>query len=124
MATKSTKIVYWTTTLIFSTLMVLDGIGGLLHAEEGRIGLAHLGYPEYLMTIVGIAKILGVIAILQPFFQAIKEWAYSGFAVNFIGASLSHLFVGDTPSMFIAPLIVLAFMMVSYWYWKKMLNVR
>ena len=119
MKPKTIKIIYWIVTILFALAMLMDGIGGLMRVPEGKEGLAHLGYPEYLMSIVGIAKILGVIAILQPKFHAIKEWAYAGFTINFIGATLSHYFVGDAAGMLFAPLVVLTFMFVSYGLWKK-----
>ncbi|MBC7488282.1 MAG: DoxX family protein [Cytophagaceae bacterium] len=119
MNSKTINILYWIITGLFCAAMLLDAIGGLMRSEEGKVALAHLGYPEYLMSIVGIAKVLGVLAILQTKFNVIKEWAYAGFTINFIGAALSHFFTGDTMGMFFMPLIVLAFMFVSYYLWKK-----
>ncbi|MDB5255955.1 MAG: DoxX family protein [Chitinophagaceae bacterium] len=119
MKPKTIKILYWIVTILFCAAMLMDGIAGLMRVQEGKEGLAHLGYPEYLMSIVGIAKVLGVLAILQTKFKTIKEWAYAGFTINFLGASLSHYFVGDATGMMFAPFVVLAFMFVSYYLWKK-----
>jgi hypothetical protein len=119
MKPKTIKIIYWIITALFCAAMLMDGIAGLIRVQDGKEGLAHLGYPEYLMSIVGIAKVLGVLAILQTKFKVIKEWAYAGFTINFLGASLSHYFIGDATGMLFAPLIVLAFMFVSYYLWKK-----
>jgi len=88
--------------------------------DEGeKEALAHLGYPEYDLTIFGVAKILGSIAVLQPKFRTIKEWAYAGFTINFIGAFASHAFVGDGIGMLIPPIITLVIMFISYFLWKK-----
>lgn len=119
MNSKTINILYWIVTILFCAAMLMDGIAGLMHVQDGKVALAHLGYPEYLMSIVGIAKVLGALAILQTRFKIIKEWAYAGFTINFIGASLSHFFAGDTTGMFFMPLVVLAFMFVSYYLWKK-----
>jgi len=99
--------------------MLLDGIVGVMRIEAGKEALAHLGYPEYNLTIFGVAKILGSIAILQPKFRTIKEWAYAGFTINFIGAFASHAFVGDGIGMLIPPIITLMIMFTSYLLWKK-----
>ncbi|MBC7488183.1 MAG: DoxX family protein [Cytophagaceae bacterium] len=119
MKPKTINISYWIFTILFCAAMLMDGIAGLMRVQDGKEGLAHLGYPEYLLSIVGIAKVLGVLAILQTKFKVIKEWAYAGFTINFIGASLSHLFVGDSIGMFFMPLVVLAFMFASYYLWKQ-----
>ncbi|WP_317163476.1 DoxX family protein [Mucilaginibacter arboris] len=66
---------YWIITIIFSLFMLMDGIGAITRAAAGQEVLKHLGYPMYALTIFGVAKILGVIAILQTKFYTIKEWA-------------------------------------------------
>lgn len=73
----------------------------------------------YALTIFGFAKILGVIAILQTKFYTIKEWAYAGFTFNFIGAAASRAFAGDGFGLIFAPIVILAFMFVAYFFWKK-----
>jgi len=99
--------------------MLMDGIGGITRQQAGQDVLKHLGYPMYALTIFGVAKILGAIAILQTKFYTIKEWAYAGFAFNFIGAAASRAFVGDGFGLIIAPIVALAFMFVAYFLWKK-----
>ncbi len=119
MKPKTIKTLYWVITIIFCVAMLLDGIAGLNLAEEGKKALHQLGYPEYIMTITGIAKILGAIAILQTKYSTVKEWAYAGFAIDFIGAAASWAFVGGGMIGVIPPLVALAFMFVSYFLWKK-----
>jgi len=119
MKLKTIKIIYWSVTIFFALAMLADGIAGVLRVEGGKEALAHLGYPEYNLTIFGIAKILGSIAILQPKFRTIKEWAYAGFTINFIGAFASHAFVGDGIGTLVPPIITLVIMFISYFLWKK-----
>jgi uncharacterized membrane protein YphA (DoxX/SURF4 family) len=111
---------YWIATIIFALMMIMDGFGGITQQEAGKEVLKHLGYPMYLLIIVGIAKLLGAASILQNKFVAIKEWAYAGFAINFIGAFASRAFVGDGILLLIPPLIALAIMFIPYILWKKL----
>jgi uncharacterized membrane protein YphA (DoxX/SURF4 family) len=90
--------VYWIATIWLALGMVSTGIVQLLKAKEGQGGvdmITHLGYPVYLLTILGIWKVLGVIAILIPKFPLLKEWAYAGFFFVMTGAIFSHLVVND-----------------------------
>ncbi len=119
MKSKTIKIIYWSVTVFFALAMLADGVVGVLRIEGGKEALAHLGYPVYALTIFGVAKILGSIAILQSKFGTIKEWAYAGFTINFIGAFASHAFVGDGSVMLIPPIITLVIMFISYFLWKK-----
>ncbi len=119
MKPKTIRIWYWTITITFALFMLMDGIGGITRQQAGQEVLKHLGYPMYALTIFGVAKILGAIAILQTKFYTIKEWAYAGFAFNFIGAAASRAFADNGFGLIIAPLIALAFMFVVYFFWKK-----
>ncbi|MDQ0969813.1 hypothetical protein QFZ20_005216 [Flavobacterium sp. W4I14] len=117
---KKLKTWYWIATIIFALMMIMDGVGGITQQEAGKEVLKHLGYPMYLLIIVGIAKLLGAASILQNKFIAIKEWAYAGFAINFIGAFASRAFVGDGISLLVPPLIALVIMFIPYILWKKL----
>ncbi|WP_426325847.1 DoxX family protein [Pedobacter sp. R-06] len=117
---KKLKTWYWIATIIFALMMVMDGVGGITQQEAGKEVLKHLGYPMYLLIIVGIAKLLGAASILQNKFTTIKEWAYAGFAINFIGAFASRAFVGDGVSLLIPPLVALVIMFIPYILWKKL----
>jgi uncharacterized membrane protein YphA (DoxX/SURF4 family) len=83
---KTKKITYWIATIWLSLGMISTGLLQLFRAEaEGALappgvyGITHLGYPVYFLTILGIWKILGVVAVLLPKFSLLKEWAYAGF---------------------------------------------
>ena len=105
---------YWLATGLFCAAMAAGGTMNLLRAEVQKESIAALGYPEYLMTILGVAKILGVIALLAPGFPLLKEWAYAGFTFDMLGASASHAFVSDPPMETALPLIILGIAAASY----------
>ena len=111
---------YWIATIIFALMMIMDGFGGVTQQEEGKEVLKHLGYPMYMLIIVGVAKLLGALSILQNKYTTIKEWAYAGFAINFIGAFASRAFVGDGISLLIPPLVAFVIMFIPYILWKKL----
>lgn len=119
MKPKATKTFYWAVSVFFAALMFMDGIGGVTQQQAGQEVMKHLGYPLYALLIFGTAKLLGAIAIVQNRFQTIKEWAYAGFAFNFIGAFASRIFAGDSLIEILFPLIMLAVLSVPYIAWKK-----
>ena len=124
MRSRKLPIIYWLITILFALFMILDGLAGVLRVEGGKEALAVLGYPEYCLTILGLAKLFGSIAILQPSFRTIKEWAYAGFTFIFVGGFASHAFTGDGIGMLFPPLIMLGIMFVSYTLWKKIESER
>lgn len=116
---KTIKITYWILTVVFTLFMLMDGGAGVAKEKTGQEVMKHLGYPIYIMVITGAFKILGAIAILQNKYKTIKEWAFAGFAINFIGAFASRAFVGDPIGLLVLPLVMLAIMFVVYYFWKK-----
>jgi Zn-dependent protease with chaperone function len=117
---KKIKITYWIVTTLFCLFMLMDGVMGVMRVEEGQEIMQHLGYPVYIMTILGTFKILGAIGILQNKFITIKEWAYAGCTFHFLGAAASRAYGGDSLILIISPLLFMTFMFVSYFLWKKM----
>ena len=111
---KSKIVGYWIATSLFCLAMAAGGTMNLTRAEMQQEAMAALGYPEYLMTILGVAKLLGVIALLIPGAPLLKEWAYAGFTFDLLGAAASHAFVGDPFSETVVPLVVLAIAGASY----------
>ncbi|QPH41330.1 DoxX family protein [Pedobacter endophyticus] len=116
---KKLKTWYWIATIIFALMMIMDGIGGVTQQEAGKEVLQHLGYPMYLLIISGVAKLLGAVAILQTKYKTVKEWAFAGFAFNFILAFFSRLAVGDELALLIPPIVALAIMFIPYILWKR-----
>ena len=109
------NIGYWIATGLFCLAMTAGGTMNLLRADIQKESIEALGYPEYLMTILGVAKLLGVIALLIPGAPLLKEWAYAGFTFDLLGAAASHAFVGDAAMEIVLPFIILGISAVSYW---------
>lgn len=105
---------YWIATGLFCLAMTAGGVMNLMHFEVQKESIEKLGYPEYLMTILGTAKLLGVFALLIPGMQLLKEWAYAGFTFDLLGASASHAFVADSLMETALPLIILGIAAISY----------
>ncbi len=116
---KTINRIYWTFTIIFCLGMLFSGISELVGTEEGNEVITKLGYPLYINAILGVAKVLGVIVLLQTKFKAIKEWAYAGFTFDIIGASASYALNGDGLSATLVPLPFFIVLMSSYISWKK-----
>jgi len=116
--TKTKKIVYWIFTIWMALGMVSTGAVQLMRSKEGAGGLdsvSRLGYPAYLLTVLGIWKILGTIAVLIPKFPILKEWAYAGFFFLMSGAVISHIFAGSPPVETLPSVLLLVLTMIS-WY--------
>jgi len=122
--TKRNKIIYWISTLWLSLGMLSTGAVQLFRAKAegalappGVFGITHLGYPIYFLTILGVWKFLGVVALLVPKFPRLKEWAYAGFFFAMSGAIFSHFAVGD-PVKEIVPSLLLLILTVVSWYFR------
>jgi len=115
--TKRNKIIYWIATLWLALGMLSTGIVQLIKMEEEATMIKHLGYPLYILTILGIWKILGVVAVLIPKFPLLKEWAYAGFFFAMSGAVFSHLACGDSAKEFFGPVLLIILTFVS-WYFR------
>ena len=117
--TKTKKIIYWIATVWLALGMTATAAGQLfkLPGQGGADMITHLGYPVYLLTILGIWKILGVVAVLIPKFPLLKEWAYAGFFFIMTGAIFSHVAVGDPVVELLPGLLLLALTVVS-WYFR------
>ncbi len=109
-----TTTAYWIATGLFCAAFLFGGTSHLLRTEAIAEGIASLGYPAYLMTILGTAKLLGVAALLAPGRPLLKEWAYAGFSFNLLGATVSHVFAGDPFSETVRPAALLLVGAASY----------
>jgi hypothetical protein len=107
-------IAYWITTVLFCLVVGFSGASHFTHAEDMVVAMTGMGYPLYFMTIIGLAKMSGVIAVLIPGLPLLKEWAYAGITFNLIGATASHAFSGDGFSHAVRPAAVLAICLLSY----------
>ena len=119
--TKRNKIIYWIATIWLSLGMLSTGVVQLLKLKGDGPGsldsMTHLGYPAYFVTILGISKILGVVALLIPKYPLLKEWAYAGFFFMMSGAIFTHIAAGNSMSEIFPSLLLLILIVVS-WYFR------
>lgn len=108
------KIGYWATTGLVGFAFAAGGAADLSHSPEMLAGMAHLGYPPYFVTILGIWKVLGAVAILLPGLPRLKEWAYAGIIFDLTGAAVSHGVMGDGAGKVITPLVLTALAIASW----------
>jgi uncharacterized membrane protein YphA (DoxX/SURF4 family) len=118
---KTQKVTYWIATGWLALGMISTGAVQLFKGKTGAGGVdsvvAHLGYPMYMLTLLGVAKILGSIAVLVPKFPIVKEWAYAGFFFMMSGALFSHIVAGDSAKE-IFPVILLLVLTAVSWYFR------
>ena len=112
--TRSRVIAYWITTVPVAAELAVGGIWDLLRIDYVRNVIEHLGYPTYLLTIMGIWKVPGAVALLMRRYPRMQEWAYAGAIINYASATASHLIVGDAIGAIIAPAALLALTAASW----------
>jgi hypothetical protein len=105
---------YWITTGIVVAELIAGSGFDLLKTSSARLIIEHLGYPDYLMTILGFWKLMGAIALIVPGFPMVKEWAYAGIFFEMSGAGASHLLFGDGIPDIIAPLFFIILTIASW----------
>lgn len=113
------KIAYWVVTGFVSLSMTGSAFMYLTGAPEMVAAFQHLGYPDYFRTMLGVAKLLGVVALWAPVPRFLREWAYAGFVINLISAAVSHTAMGDPLVATLSPTIVLALMVTSHQLWHR-----
>ena len=106
--------VYWVVTGLMAAFMLMASVPDVLRLPEAVEIFGQLGYPTYLLPYLGTAKILGVVAVLVPGVDRLKEWAYAGLVFDIAGALYSHLSVGDPVSVWGFALIALVLVSSSY----------
>lgn len=115
---KRNKIIYWVATALLSFGMLTSGLQQILQSNAMIDLIRPLGYPSYFLYIIGVWKVIGVIAVLIPGFKLVKEWAYAGFFFLMTGALISHLASGDDSiKAIIGPLMQTVFIILS-WYFR------
>lgn len=117
---KKTKIIYWVLTGLFAFLMLGSAIPYILSMPVAVKGMhEELGYPVYFIPFIGVAKLLGVIAILVPGYSRLKEWAYAGLVFDLIGATYSISAAGKPVGDYIFMVLPLALAFGSYIFYQK-----
>ena len=107
------NVTYWVTTGLLAALGLFAGFTYLSGGPEAIQGFTHVGYPQQLRVILGIAKLLGAIALLAPGLPTLKEWAYAGFTFAWICAFFAHYLANDGPVAFM-PLVLIVILGISY----------
>jgi uncharacterized membrane protein len=115
---KRNKIIYWVATALLSLGMLGSGIQQVLRTKQMVDLVTPLGYPVYLLSIIGVWKILAVVAILMPRFKLLKEWAYAGLFFTMTGALISHLAVGDNGIKELAGPVMQTVFIILSWYFR------
>jgi hypothetical protein len=116
------RTIYWTATGIVCGIMAFSAINFSLSHPFGPFEkpFPHLGLPDYLRIELTIAKALAVLALLIPLVpRKVKEFAYFGFGITLISASIAHFSVGDSVMFVIDPLLFFGALIVSYAYFNK-----
>jgi uncharacterized membrane protein YphA (DoxX/SURF4 family) len=111
---KTKAVLYWTATVLIALELLVGGMMDLLRNKQAADVIAHLGYPSYLLTILGVWKLLGAAALLVPRFPRLKEWAYAGAIFDMTGAAFSSLAAGDSAATIAVPLVLTAIALVSW----------
>ncbi len=112
---------YWVTTIIVALELLAGGVTDLIHGpallfagDPVVLALEQLGYPAYLLMILGVWKLLGAIALLVPRFPRLKEWAYAGTLFVYVGAAASLAARGGGMGDLIAPLAFAVLTLASW----------
>jgi len=107
------KVIYWLTTGLLAAMSLFAGFAYLSGSPQVVQGFAHVGYPQQLRVLLGIAKPLGGIVLIIPGFAKLKEWAYAGFTFAWMAAFVAHYLAKDGPSAYM-PLFLLVLLAISY----------
>ena len=113
-SSKGRVIGFWVLTALIVLSQGASGVMDLMGAEELVKGVTELGYPVYILKILGPAKLAGAIVLALPKLPRLKEWAYAGFAIDFLGAAASHGLNGDPIDKLFPPLVIFGLLMGSY----------
>lgn len=114
---KRDKIIYWVFTALVALGFAMSSFMYLSRNPELMEGFKKLGYPLYFVMLLGLAKLLGAIALVNPWWNKLREWAYAGFTFTLIGATWTHI---STHTPFVMPLVFLALLAVSYWFNRRL----
>lgn len=120
---KKITIFYWIITVLFAGFMIFSAIPNILSDKQAIDFITKLGYPLYFIPFIGVAKLLGAIAILIPGFPRIKEWAYAGLIYDLIAAMVSFIATGAGAAGYLPMLIFIALAFASYFLYHKKLKL-
>ncbi|MCP3059108.1 DoxX family protein [Myxococcus sp. K38C18041901] len=113
------KVAYWVVTGLVSLSASVSAFLYLSEAPAMVLAFEHLGYPAYFRTMLGIGKLLGVVALWAPLPRTLREWAYAGFAIDFVAAVVSHTAMGDPVAQSAAPVLMFVLLIASHQLWHR-----
>jgi hypothetical protein len=116
---KKINLLYWVITIIFAGFMLFTALPDVMMKPEATDFIMTLGYPKYLVAFLGVAKVLGAIAICIPAFNRIKEWAYAGLFFDLVGATYSVVIKYGISVSIIFMVLPIVFLFASYFLWHK-----
>src|SRR5690349_9962816 len=121
---KRINILYWVFTGLFCLALLSSAIPNMLSSAEWVEIMNQLGYPLYVLPLLGVAKLLGIVALLVPGFPRLKEWAYAGFTFDLIGAVYFGIAKNGFDPMMLTMLIFFGLLALSYIYHHKRLALK
>jgi DoxX-like family len=107
------KIAYWGATGLVATMALLGAFSYLTTSPQAVENFRHVGYPQQLRVLLGIAKLAGAVVLLLPRLPTLKEWAYAGFTITWMAATVAHYLAGDG-ALSLLPVALLGSLAVSY----------
>jgi uncharacterized membrane protein YphA (DoxX/SURF4 family) len=121
---KKINILYWVFTGLYAAFIISTSIPNVI-SSAGSVAMVvkQMGYPAYFLPFIGVAKILGGIALLVPGFPRIKEWAYSGLMFDLVAAVYSFICIGLPASDWLAMLLFILVLSASYFFYHKRLKM-
>jgi uncharacterized membrane protein YphA (DoxX/SURF4 family) len=116
---KKINIFYWIVTVLFAAFMIMSGVPDALSMPDAIKYFDQIDLPAYLLPFLGVAKILGAIAILIPGFPRIKEWAYAGLMFDLFGAAWCNAKGGQPMSGVVFMVVPIGFGFLSYFLYHR-----
>ena len=120
---KTTRILYWVFTSLFAAFMIFSAIPNIMVNQQSIELFTQLGYPKYLISLMGWLKLVGAVVILIPGFPRIKEWAYAGLFFDLFGATYSSIAAAGFSPPMLFMIVPFGLEALSYIYYHKMLNL-
>lgn len=116
---KNLNLFYWIVTALFAGFMIFSAIPNIMNTKESVDMITGMGYPKYFIPFIGVAKLVGSIAILIPGLRRIKEWAYAGLFFDLFTAAYSFIALEGFQSSVLFMFVFMAFLFLSYFLWHK-----
>lgn len=116
---RGVTIGYWITTSLLALQMGFTAYAQLRLPQVAE-AFTHLGYPGYFRVELSWLKVAGILVLLLPAPDRLKEWAYAGFAFTLGSALIAHLSVGDGPAKWSWAAGTAVLWGVSYYFYRKL----